>query len=207
MAKVTWRGGAMLSPVPPALITCSDGERDNVFTVAWTGIVNTIPPKTYISVRPSRFSYELIKKSGVFAINLTTTELVRTADYCGVHTGAKMDKFERCCLSKEPASQISCPILSASPLTLECRVTDVISLGSHDMFMADIVAVDVDDALIGEDGKLHLERASLVAYAHGGYFELGRQVGSFGYSVAKKKKNRTQKQNHTKAASKPKKGS
>ena len=206
MAKVTWRGGAMLSPVPPALITCSNGDEDNVFTVAWTGITNTIPPKTYISVRPSRHSYKLIRESGVFAINLTTTELVRAADYCGVHTGAKMDKFERCCLSKEPASQIPCPILSASPLTLECRVTDVISLGSHDMFMADIVAVDVDDALIGEDGKLHLERASLVAYAHGGYFELGRQVGSFGYSVAKKKKNRTKNSSNGKTAQKPKKG-
>ena len=188
MAKVTWRGGAMLSPVPPALITCSNGDEDNVFTVAWTGITNTIPPKTYISVRPSRHSYKLIRESGVFAINLTTTELVRAADYCGVHTGAKMDKFERCCLAKEPATQIPCPILSASPLTLECRVTDVISLGSHDMFMADIVAVDVDDALIGEDGKLHLERASLVAYAHGDYFELGKRIGTFGYSVAKKKK-------------------
>ena len=206
MAKVTWRGGAMLSPVPPALITCSDGERDNVFTVAWTGITNTIPPKTYISVRPSRHSYDIIKKSGVFAINLTTTELVRAADYCGVHTGAKMDKFERCSLEKEPASQIDCPILTKSPLTLECRVTDVIPLGSHDMFLADIVAVDVDDALIGEDGKLHLERANLVAYAHGGYFELGRQVGSFGYSVAKKKKNHPKKSSNGKTAQKPKKG-
>ena len=206
MAKVTWRGGAMLSPVPPALITCSNGTEDNVFTVAWTGITNTIPPKTYISVRPSRHSYKLIKESGVFAINLTTAELVRAADYCGVHTGAKMDKFERCCLAKEPASQIPCPILSQSPLTLECRVTDVISLGSHDMFMADIVAVDVDDSLIGEDGKLHLERASLVAYAHGGYFELGRQIGSFGYSVAKKKKNRTPKSSNVRTAQKPKKG-
>ena len=181
MAKQAWKGGTMLSPVPPALVTCSDGEHDNVLTIAWTGIVNTIPPKTYISVRPSRHSYEIIKKSGVFAINLTTAPLLRAADFCGVHTGAKVDKFERCQLSREPASKIPCPILSDSPLTLECRVTDIIPLGSHDMFLADIVAVDVDDSLIDESGKLHLDRAQLVAYSHGSYFELGRRIGTFGY--------------------------
>ena len=205
MAKQTWKGGAMLSPVPPALVTCSDGEHDNVLTIAWTGIVNTIPPKTYISVRPSRHSYEMIKKSGVFAINLTTEELVRAADYCGVHTGAKMDKFERCCLSKEPAREIACPILSDSPLTLECRVTDVIPLGSHDMFLADIVAVDVDETLIGQDGKLRLDRANLVAYAHGDYYSLGKKLGNFGFSVAKKKKKAPNK--NATAPRAPKKGS
>jgi flavin reductase (DIM6/NTAB) family NADH-FMN oxidoreductase RutF len=193
MAKIKWRGGAMLSPVPPTMVTCSDGEHDNVFTVAWTGITNTIPPKTYISVRPSRHSHEMIKKSGEFAINLTTTELVRSADFCGVHTGAKIDKFERCRLEKEEASEVGCPILAASPLVLECRVTDVIPLGSHDMFLADIVAIDVDEELVDGNGKLHLERAGLVAYAHGDYFELGKRIGTFGYSVAKKKKKPTGK--------------
>ena len=188
MAKVKWRGGAMLAPVPPTMVTCSHGGKDNVFTVAWTGITNTIPAKTYISVRPSRHSYKLIKESGEFAINLTTTSLVRAADFCGVHTGAKIDKFERCQLSKEPACEIGCPILSDSPLVLECRVTDVIPLGSHDMFLADIVAVDVDESLIDPEGKLHLDRAGLVAYAHGTYFELGKKIGTFGFSVAKKKK-------------------
>ena len=188
MAKVKWRGGAMLSPVPPTMVTVSDGERENVFTVAWTGITNTIPPKTYISVRPSRYSYDVIKKSGVFAINLTTTALCRAADYCGVHTGAKVNKFERCSLSTERASEIDCPILADSPVVLECRVTDVIPLGSHDMFLADIVATDVDESLIDANGKLHLERAGLVAYAHGDYFGLGKKLGTFGYSVAKKKK-------------------
>jgi flavin reductase (DIM6/NTAB) family NADH-FMN oxidoreductase RutF len=170
------------------MVTCSHEGKDNVFTVAWTGITNTIPAKTYIAVRPSRHSYGLIKESGEFAINLTTTELVRAADFCGVHTGAKIDKFERCKLEKETASEIGCPILAASPLVLECRVTDVIPLGSHDMFLSDIVAVDVDEALIDADGKLHLERAGLVAYAHGTYFELGKKIGTFGFSVAKKKK-------------------
>ena len=188
MAKIKWKGGAMLSPVPPTMVTCSDGEHDNVFTVAWTGITNTIPPKTYISVRPSRYSHELIEKSGVFAINLTTKELVRAADTCGVFTGRKVNKLEKCKLATVPAQEIDCPILESSPLVLECRVTDQIPLGSHDMFLADIVAVDVEESLIGEDGKLHLERANLVAYAHGEYYELGKKLGSFGYSVVKKKK-------------------
>ena len=188
MSKIKWRGGALLCPVPPAMVTCSDGERDNIITIAWTGIVNTIPPKTYISVRPSRYSYEIIKKSGVFAINLTTRSLVRNADFCGVYTGAKVDKFKKCSLGKEQASEIECPLIAESPLSLECRVTDIIALGSHDMFLADIVAVDVDEALLDEKGKLHLERANLVAYAHGDYFDLGNRIGNFGFSVAKKKK-------------------
>ena len=190
MSKIKWKGGALLSPVPPAMVTCSDGESDNVLTVAWTGIVNTVPPKTYISVRPSRFSYEIIKKSGVFAINLTTRELVKSADICGVYTGAKVDKFKKCSLTKESASEIDCPLIVESPLALECRVTDIIPLGSHDMFLADIVAVDVDESLVDEKGKLHLERAGLAAYAHGDYFELGKKIGNFGFSVAKKKKNK-----------------
>ena len=188
MAKTKWRGGTLLAPVPPALVTCKDGDRENVLTIAWTGIVNSDPPKTYISVRPSRYSYDIIKNSGVFAINLTTRSLVRAADWCGVRTGAKLDKFERCRLLREKANEIDCPILADSPLVLECRVTDVIPLGSHDMFLSDIVAVDVDEALVDESGKLHLDRAGLVAYSHGEYFELGKRLGKFGYSVAKKKK-------------------
>ncbi len=190
MAKIKWRGGALLSPVPPAMVTCSDGEHDNIITIAWTGITNTIPPKTYISVRSSRHSYQMIKKSGEFAINLTTEALVKSADTCGVYTGAKVDKFSRCKLTRETASEISCPLIAESPLALECKVTDIIPLGSHDMFLADIVAVDVDEALLDEKGKLHLERAGLVAYAHGDYFSLGKRLGGFGFSVAKSKKKR-----------------
>ena len=131
MAKTKWRGGTLLAPVPPALVTCKDGDRENVLTIAWTGIVNSDPPKTYISVRPSRYSYDIIKNSGMFAINLTTKSLVRAADWCGVRTGAKLDKFERCRLLREKANEIDCPILADSPLVLECRVTDVIPLGSQ----------------------------------------------------------------------------
>ncbi len=188
MSKIKWRGGTLLSPVPPALVTCRDGTRENVLTIAWTGIVNSDPPKTYISVRPSRYSYDIIKKSGVFAVNLTTEGLTHAADWCGVCTGAKVNKFERCRLSLDEAVEIDCPILADSPLALECRVTDVIPLGSHDMFLADIVAVDVDESLVTEDGKLHLDRAELVAYAHGEYYKLGRKLGKFGFSVAKKKR-------------------
>ena len=190
MAKLKWRGGALVAPVPPAMISCgndADGTA-NIITIAWTGIVNTVPPKTYISVRPSRHSYTLIKESGEFAINLTTASLVRHADYCGIYTGAKVNKFEKCGLTKEEASEISCPLIAESPMSLECKVTDIIPMGSHDMFLADIVAVDVDEKLLDKDGKLHLDKAGLVAFAHGEYFALGEKLGTFGYSVKKKKK-------------------
>ena len=175
------------------MVTCGEGENANIITIAWTGIINTVPPKTYISVRPSRHSYELIRQSGEFVVNLTPASLIRAADYCGVHTGKKVKKFEKCGLHPVPASQVACPLIEESPLSLECRVTDVIELGSHHMFLADIVAVDVDETLVDKEGKLHLERAGLVAYAHGDYFELGKRIGTFGYSVAKKKKKPTGK--------------
>ena len=195
MAKQRWKGGALLAPVPPAMISCGKQEDGsaNIITVAWTGIINTIPPKTYISVRPSRHSYKLIRESGEFAINLTTASLVKAADYCGIYTGAKVNKFEKCGLHAEPASEVKCPILAESPLSLECRVTEVIPLGSHDMFLADIVAIDVDESLLDEQGKLRLDRAGLAAFAHGEYFELGKKIGTFGFSVKKKKKHT---QNH-----------
>ena len=200
MAKIKWKGGALVAPVPPAMVTCGN-EQDgssNIITVAWTGITNTVPPKTYISIRPSRHSYGLIKESGEFAINLTTTALVRQADWCGVYTGAKVNKFEKCGLTKETASEISCPIIGESPLSLECKVTDIIPLGSHHMFLADIVAVDVDESLMDKDGKLRLDKAGLAAFAHGEYFALGERVGSFGYSVKKKKKKPTGRNTHQK---------
>ncbi len=187
MSKTVWRGGALTAPIPPAMVSCGEGDQANIITIAWTGIINTVPPKTYISVRPTRYSYEIIKKTGEFCINLTTASLIRAADTCGVYTGRKVDKFKRCSLHKEDASEVKCPMIAESPLTLECKVTDVIELGSHHMFLADIVAVDVDDALIDENGKLHLDRADLAAFAHGEYFELGKKIGTFGFSVKKKR--------------------
>ena len=194
MAKVKWRGGALLAPVPPVMVSCGDMEKSNIITVAWTGILNTIPPKTYISVRPSRYSYELIKERGEFVINLSTADLIRTVDSCGVYTGRKVDKFKKYSLTKTEAFEVSAPLIGECPLSLECRVTDIVPLGSHDMFIADIVAVDVDETLLDKDGKLHLDRANLAAYAHGEYFELGKKIGSFGFSVKKKKKAPTKKQ-------------
>ena len=188
MAKVKGRGGALLAPVPPVMVSCGDMDKSNIVTVAWTGILNTIPPKTYISLRPSRYSYEIIKEKGEFVINLTPAELIRTADSCGVYTGRKVDKFAKYSLTKTEAFEVAAPLIGECPLSLECRVTDIIPLGSHDMFIADIVAVDVDETLLDKEGKLCLGRAHLAAFAHGEYFELGKKIGSFGFSVKKKKK-------------------
>lgn len=186
MAKQTWKGSTLLAPLPATLVTCGTLDAPNVFTVAWTGIINTQPPKTYISVRPERFSYPLIRQSGEFVINITTRKLLRAVDFCGVRSGRDVDKFALCNLTAEPASQLTCPMLAESPLSLECRVTDVLELGSHHMMLADIVAVNADESLLAENGKLQLNHADLIAFAHGAYYELGRQLGTFGYSVAKK---------------------
>lgn len=188
MSKITWKGGALLAPLPPAIVTCGNMEKPNALTIGWTGILNTHPPKTYISVRPSRYSYEMIKNSGEFVINLTTEALTRAADFCGVRSGKDVDKFAVCGITAEESTEVSAPSLAESPLSLECRVTDVIPLGSHDMFMADIVAVTVKEELISADGKLRLDKSGLVAYAHGEYYALGKKLGFFGFSVQKKKK-------------------
>ena len=190
MSKQKWKGGALLAPVPPAMVSCGTIEKPNVLTIAWTGIINTQPPKTYISVRPSRHSYNLIKESGEFVINLTTRELVRAADYCGVHSGAHKDKFKVCSLTAEPSNEVGAPSIAESPVSLECKVFDIIELGTHHMFLADIVSVGVDEKYIDEDGKLRLDKCGLAAYAHGDYFELGKKIGSFGFSVKKKHKHK-----------------
>ena len=188
MAKQTWKGGALLAPLPAVLITTGDMENSNIATVAWTGIVNTIPPKTYISLRKSRYSYEIIEKTGEFAINLTTAEMVKWVDYCGIYTGRKVDKFKKCGFTKEAASQISAPIIGESPLALECRVTETKDLGTHVMMLADILATNVDEKLLDKNGKMDLGRANLIAFAHGEYFALGKKLSGFGDSARKKKK-------------------
>ena len=188
MEKVKFRGSALLAPVPPVMVSCGDMEHSNIITVAWSGITNTIPPKTYISVRPKRHSYQIIKERGEFVLNLTPASLVRAADYCGMYTGAKVDKFEKCKLTRAAAEEVSAPMIAECPLSLCCRVTDVIPLGSHDMFLADILSVYVNGELMDEQGKLHLERADLCAYAHGDYYSLGKILGHFGFSAAKRKK-------------------
>ncbi len=186
--KQEWKGSVLTSPVPPTLVTCAYDGTENVFTVAWTGILCTQPPVTYISVRPERFSYELISKSGEFVINLATEELTRAVDMCGVRSGRKMDKFKQLGLTCEKASKVNAPILVQSPVNIECKVREIVKLGTHDMFIADIVALDIANELIDEKGRLALEKAGLLAYSHGEYFGLGKKLGSFGFSVRKKKK-------------------
>lgn len=193
MAKQSWKGSTLLGPLPPVLVTCGSIEKPNILTIAWTGIINTHPPKTYISIRPERFSYPLIKQSGEFVINLPTKPLVRAVDFCGVTSGKNTDKFEKCSLHAEPASQISAPMLAESPLSLECRVTDEIPLGTHNMLLADIVAVNADESLLDADGRLDMSRAQLIAFVHGAYYELGKELGRFGYSVEKKSTQRRRK--------------
>jgi flavin reductase (DIM6/NTAB) family NADH-FMN oxidoreductase RutF len=188
MSKVQWKGGALLAPIPAVMVTCGTMEHPNVITIAWTGILNTIPPKTYIAVRPSRFSYPIIRESGEFVINLTTEELIRACDFCGVRSGKDIDKIKTCGLHLEPSSQIRTPMLAESPVSLECKVYDIIPMGSHDLFLADIVAVNVEEKHIDAAGKLHIDDCRLSAFAHGEYFSLGKKIGSFGFSVRKKKK-------------------
>ncbi len=185
MSKLLWKGGTLLAPLPVCLVTCGTAEKANVFTVAWTGIVCTHPPMTYISVRPTRHSYEIIKETGEFALHPVTASYVSAADSCGVYTGRKVDKFTRFRLTKEPSSVLSVPLIAELPLAVDCRVKDVIPLGTHDMFLAEIVGVEVDPALLDKDSKLHIERAGLAAFAHGEYYALGRQLGTFGFSVRK----------------------
>ncbi|MBQ6701432.1 MAG: flavin reductase family protein [Clostridia bacterium] len=193
MSKVVWKGGTLLAPVPPVMVSCGDMESSNIITIAWTGIINSNPPKTYISVRPTRHSFDIIKNTKEFVINLTPSALVKEADYCGIYTGAKVDKFEKCKLTKAMASTVACPLIEECPMNLECKVTDIVELGSHYMFIADITAINVDEALLDENGKLRLEKAKLAAFAHGQYFELGKKIGDFGFSVKKKKSKKPQK--------------
>lgn len=187
MGKVVWKGGTLLAPVPPVMVSCGDMENSNIITIAWTGILNSNPPKTYISVRPQRHSFEIIKNTKEFVINLTPAALVKEADYCGIYTGAKVDKFEKCGFTKGEASTVGCPLIEQCPMNLECKVTDTVELGSHWMFIADITAINVDESLLGDDGKLRLDKARLAAFAHGEYYELGKKIGAFGFSVKKKK--------------------
>ena len=188
MKKQVWKGTVLTSPVPPVMVSCGDMESSNIVTVAWTGTVNTKPPMTYISLRPSRHSYGIIKEKGEFVINLTPTSLIKKADYCGIYTGKKVNKFEKCGFTRAEATEVSAPLIDECPINLECKVKDIIPLGTHDMFLAEIVAVHVDEALVDGEGKLHLEKADLTAYAHGDYYSLGKKLAPFGISVKNKKK-------------------
>ena len=188
MAKQTWAGGNMLYPLPAVMVSCANaaGEKD-VVTVAWAGTVCTNPPMLSISLRPERHSYHIIRESGEFVVNLVTSRLQRACDWCGVRSGRDYDKWAECRLTPAPSTALDlAPAIGESPVSIECRVRDVLELGSHHLFLADVLAVQVEESLLDESGKLDLARANLTAYSHGEYFELGRRIGTFGYSVRKR---------------------
>ncbi len=187
MSKEIWRPGNMLYPLPAVLVTCTDREgRANVLTIAWAGTICSSPAMVSISVRKERFSHHMIKETGEFVINLTTEALVRATDLCGVRSGRDIDKFEAAHLTKAPASVVSAPLIEESPVSIECRVKQILELGSHDMFVAEVVAVHADRQYMDEKGRFSLEKAHPIVYSHGTYFSLGKELGTFGYSVRKK---------------------
>ena len=188
MSKELWKPGNMLYPVPAVMVTVGDGKDiSNIVTIAWTGTINSDPAMVSISVRKSRYSHELLCKNGEFVINLISKELTYAMDYCGVKSGRDIDKFAETKLTKGEAKTVSVPIIVESPVNIECEVKQVIELGSHDMFLAEVKAVQVDSSYMDEDGRFDLEKADLIAYSHGIYYSLGEKIGKFGYSVQKKK--------------------
>jgi flavin reductase (DIM6/NTAB) family NADH-FMN oxidoreductase RutF len=199
-ARQSFAPGALTAPLPPTLVTVGEGDRANIITIGWTGILCTIPPKTYISVRESRHSHGLLKEFGEFVINLPSADLAREVDYAGIYTGAKVDKFEKCKFTKVDSQEIGAPTIGECPIAIECRVTDVISYGSHDCFVADIVAVSCREDILDE-GRICYDKANLLAYAHGEYFALGKSLGRFGFSAAKP--NKTNAKAEKSAISKP----
>lgn len=188
MSKVQWKGGTFIYPIPAVMVSCGTMEKSNIITVAWTGILNTNPAMCYISVRPERYSHDIIKENGEFAINLTTRQLAYATDWCGVKSGRDVDKFKEMKLTKEKANIISVPLIKESPVSVECKVKEIVPLGSHDMFVAEIVAIDADEKYIDEKGAFDISKCDLIAYANGGYYPLEKKIGKFGYSVQKKSK-------------------
>ncbi|WP_297059568.1 flavin reductase family protein [uncultured Duncaniella sp.] len=185
--KVSWKPGTMIYPLPAVLVSCGTMERSNILTVAWTGTLCTNPPMCYISVRPERHSYSLIKERMEFTINLTTSAMARATDWAGVRSGAEYDKWKETGLTPEPGIKVGCPSIAESPLSIECRVKEVVHLGSHDMFVADVLNVLADESLMDPDtGAFDLASAGLLNYSHGQYFEQGAPIGRFGWSVKKK---------------------
>jgi len=188
MGKVMWKPGTFLYPLPAVMVSCGTMEKSNIITVAWTGILNTNPAMVYISVRPTRYSYNLIKEQKEFVINLTTKQLAKATDWCGVKTGAKVDKFKEMKLHKEKANFVKCPMIKESPVSVECKVKEVRKLGSHDMFVAEVLAINADESYIDEKGAFDISKCDLIAYSNGHYYCLGKKIGKFGFSVRKKRR-------------------
>lgn len=202
MSKVLWKPGTMVYPAPPVMVSCGTMESPNIITIAWTGTICTDPAMTYISVRKERYSYSLIKESGKFVINLTTKPLVKSADFCGVKSGRDFDKFSHCGLTPIEGSLTGLPMIAESPVNIECEISQIIELGSHDMFLAKVLGITIEDSYIDPTGKFRLDLAELISYAHGTYYDLGNPLGTFGYSIMKKKtqkkRNQAKKENFNK---------
>lgn len=189
MGRQTWKAGNMLYPLPAVMVSVCDKEGNpNIITIGWTGTICTNPPMVSISVRPERYSYHMLKETGEFVINLTTKDLVWATDYCGVKSGRDVDKFKECGLTPIPAQQVKVPMIAESPVNIECKVTEVKELGSHHMFIADVVAVHVDDTYMDDKNKFCLEKAEPIVYSHGEYLMTGDILGKFGFSVKKNEK-------------------
>lgn len=188
MAKEIWKSGTFLYPLPAVMVSCGTMEKSNIITVAWTGIINTNPAMCYISLRPTRYSYPMIKESGEFVINHTTRQLAYATDWCGVKSGKEVDKFKEMNLHKEKADFLSCPMIRESPVSVECKVKEIKELGSHHMFLAEILAIHADESYINEKGAFDISKCNLIAYSNGGYYSLGKKEGKFGFSVQKKKR-------------------
>ena len=196
MGKQYFRAGNMVYPVPAVMVSCKrEGEKPNIITTAWCGTTCSSPAMVYVSIKPSRYSYEIIKETGEFVINLVTNELTFATDYCGVKSGREVDKFKDMKLTPLTSRYISAPGIEESPVNIECRVKQIIPLGSHDMFLAEVAGVTIDDKYMDQTGKFNLNSSGLIAYSHGEYFEIGKKTGSFGYSVKK----RSSKNKHKKA--------
>lgn len=186
MTKIQLKGANLLAPLPVVMVSVGDSENSNIITVAWTGIVCSVPPRVYVSIRHERHSYEMLKNSGEFVINFTTDKLLAACDYCGIRSGRDIDKFAEMKFTKGKANCISAPLIAESPINLECKVFDVLNLGSHDMFLADVLAVDVDEDLLDDKGAIDYSKANLVSYQHGEYYATGRHLGRFGFAAQKK---------------------
>lgn len=188
MKREIWKPGNMLYPVPAVMVSVADrAGNTNIITVAWTGTICSDPAMLYVSIRPERYSYHMIQETGQFVVNLTTKDLAKAADYCGVRSGKDVDKWKEMNLTPGKAQKVCAPIIEESPVNIECQVTEVRELGTHHMFLAEVVAVDVDPSYLNEKGKFELNSTGLVAYSHGEYLETGKGIGTFGYSVKKKK--------------------
>ena len=199
MGKEVWKAGNMLNPVPAVMVSVADKEGNaNILTVAWAGTICTNPPMLSISVRPERYSYHMIKETNEFVVNLTTKDLVKETDFCGVRSGRDVDKYKELGLTKSKMEHVSAPGIAESPVNIECKVRKIEELGSHHMFIADVVGVVVDDKYFDETNRFHINDTNLIMYSHGEYFALGEKLGKFGYSVKKSKKNKKQKDKKTK---------